>query len=68
MTDSARVALALAQVAAGDTELAAATINALPHDRAIAALLHVGAATAGFTSTETGIPAGVLLAAIGDAL
>jgi hypothetical protein len=67
MSDLVIAASALAQVAVGELEDAATTLNVLPHDRAIAALLRVGSTTARFAAQETGIPVGVLLTTIGAA-
>lgn len=60
---AARAVTALTQ---GDPEQAAAIVNELPHDVAIASLLDVASVTARFAADQTGIPTDQLLTAIGE--
>lgn len=60
---AARAVTALVE---GDPDEAAAVINELNHQHAIACLLEVAALTARFAAQETGIPAGTLLTTIGE--
>lgn len=59
-------ARAVAALADGEPELAAVVISELNHQAAIGSLLEVSAVMARFTSAETGIPTGRLLAAVGE--